>query len=482
MTQVHGYSPSSTMPTDDDPRPLASAAAAAAPGPVPGVAAPADRPPVDGAAERTADNEEDLRRIHLHMPVDVRSLSLAVLAVLASVFALHWAREVLVPLLLGVMVSYALTPLVDRLEAWRVPRFVASTLVMGALVGALGALTWALADDAEDLIETLPTVAQRIRELTADAVGTEPGAIDRVQAAAAELERATTAAAATAAASAAVSAASASAAVAALPSSTAISGPPRLGPGPSVPAKISPGVPARTVTTTVATTTTAPTRVVVEKARFDVRDYLWSGALGVAFFLGQLTIVVFIAFFLLAAGRTFRRKMVKIAGSSLSQKRITLQALDEIGDHIQLYLLVQVATSVLVGVLTGLAFWAMGLNNAAVWGVIAGVTNMIPYVGSVLVGGASAVVAWLQFGALNMGLAVGGASFLIHTIVGNVVTPLLTGRANRMNPFAVFVAVLAFGWLWGIWGLLLGVPILVVVKTVCERVEELHPVAELLGD
>ena len=80
-----------------------------------------------------------------------------------------------------------------------------------------------------------------------------------------------------------------------------------------------------------------------------------------------------------------------------------------------------------------------------------------------------------------MGLPVGAIVVLIHTIVGNVLTPWLTGRASRMNPFVVFVGVLAFGWLWGVWGLLLGVPILMVVKTVCDRVEELQPIGELLG-
>lgn len=382
------------------------------------------------------------------VPVEVRSVALAVLVVLGGIFALHWAREVLVPVLLGVMLSYALTPLVDRLEGWRLPRFAAAGLVMTALVSALVWTAWTLADDAEALIETLPTAAQRIRSLTTDARGPKPGTIEKVQAAATELERAAVEAAAPA-----------SAASGALPTTAPVrSAAPR--PPPREP---------------------EVQRVVVEKPRLNVRDYLWSGALGVLFFIGQLTVVVFIAFFLLAAGTTFRRKMVKLAGPRLSQKRITLQALDEIGDQIQRYLMVQALTSVLVGVLTGLAFWAIGLDQAAVWGVLAGVTNLIPYVGAVLVGGASAVVAFLQFGTLDMALLVGGASFFIHMIVGNVITPLWTGRANRMNPFVVFVTVLAFGWLWGIWGLLLGVPILVVVKTVCDRVEELKPVGELLS-
>ena len=74
-----------------------------------------------------------------------------------------------------------------------------------------------------------------------------------------------------------------------------------------------------------------------------------------------------------------------------------------------------------------------------------------------------------------------GASLLIHTVVGNLLTPWLTSRASRMNPVVVFIGVLGWGWLWGVWGLLLGIPILMIVKAVCDRVEHLKPVGELLG-
>jgi predicted PurR-regulated permease PerM len=185
--------------------------------------------------------------------------------------------------------------------------------------------------------------------------------------------------------------------------------------------------------------------------------------------------------FLLASGDTFRRKMVKLAGPRLSQKRITIQALDEISVQIQRYLLVQLATSVVVGTATGLAFYALGLHNAAVWGVAAGITNLVPYLGAVFVGLGSAVVGFIQFDSLHQALLVGLSSFAIHGLVGNLLTPWWTGRASRMSPFAVFVGVLAFGWLWGAVGLILGTPILMAVKTVCDRVDELRPVGEFLG-
>jgi len=212
-----------------------------------------------------------------------------------------------------------------------------------------------------------------------------------------------------------------------------------------------------------------------------VRDYLWSGTLGLFSFLGQVLVVLFVTLFLLASGTTFRRKMVKLAGPRLSQKKITVQALDEVSVQIQRYLLVQLATSVVVGVATGLAFYALGLNNAATWGVAAGITNLVPYVGAVIVGFGSAIVGFIQFDAIDKALLIGASSFAIHAIVGNLLTPWWTGRASRMSPFAVFVGVLAFGWLWGAVGLILGTPILMVVKAVCDRVDELKPVGEFLG-
>ncbi len=81
-----------------------------------------------------------------------------------------------------------------------------------------------------------------------------------------------------------------------------------------------------------------------------------------------------------------------------------------------------------------------------------------------------------------MPLATAGASLAIHTIMGNLIVPWVTSRASRMNPVAVFVGELAWGWLWGVWGLLLGMPILMAVKAVCDRVEDLKLVGELLGD
>lgn len=362
----------------------------------------------------------------LHMPVDIRNMSLVVLAGLAILFVLHWAKAVFIPVMLSVLFSYALSPVVNWLELKRIPRWLGSSVLMLAIFGVLGSTAWSLGDEAGELIESLPVAAQKFRYAMKVKSGKSDSTLDTVQKAASQLEQAAQEGAA-------------------------------------------PG------------NTRGAMRVVVERGRFNVKDYLWTGTIGLIALVGQTVVVVFLTYFLLLSGDSFRRKLLKLAGPSLSSKKITLQALHEITGQIQRYLQVQLLTSALVGVLTWLALLAIGLENAAVWGIVACVLNLVPYVGSLITAAATALVGFLQFGSLNMALLVAGASLLIHTIVGNLITPWLTSRASRLSPVAVFVALLAWGWLWGVWGLLLGIPIMMMVKSVCDRVDDLKPIGEFLG-
>ena len=360
--------------------------------------------------------------------LEVRNFSLIVLAVLAVIYTLHWARDVFIPLMLGVMISYALSPLVDLAHKWRVPRAIGAAVFLLGIVGAAGYLVYSLSDDAGALIETLPEAAQKFRQTMNSERKASTGTIDKVQKAATQIERAA--------------------------NETAPATPPPSG----------------------------VTRVQIEKPKINVKDYLLMGTLGAFGAAAQASIVLFLAYFLLVSGDTFRRKLVKITGPTLSNKKITLQVLDDINGQIQRYMLVQVFTSVLVGVATWLAFLWVGLEHAAIWGIAAGVFNSIPYLGPVVVTGGTALVALLQFGTIDMALLVGGISLAITSLEGYLLTPWLTGRASRMNAVVVFVGVLFWGWLWGVWGLLLGVPIIMIIKSICDRIEDLKPVGELLGD
>ena len=361
------------------------------------------------------------------MPVDVRSVSLAILAVLASVFTLRWASAVFIPLMIGLLFSYALSPLVNWLAARRIPRAASAAVLILGLLGGIGGSAFSLSDEASNLVQSLPVAAQKLRESVRAQRGSSTDTLATMQKAAAQLEQAAHDA--------------------------------------------SPGTPVAK----------GVQRVVVEKPKFDITEHLWTGTLGLMGMLGQVGMVAMITFFLLVSGDTFRRKLVKLAGPTLARRRITLQAINEIHDQIQRYMLLNLFTSLLVGLATWLCFMAIGLQNAAVWGLAAGILNLVPYVGAILITGGSALVGFMQFGTLESALLVAGISFIINAVEGMLLTPLLTSRANQMNPVAIFVGVLAWGWLWGAWGLLLGVPVLVIIKAICDRIDDLKPVGEILS-
>lgn len=367
----------------------------------------------------------------LHGPADVRNLALVVLATIAVLAVLRWGAAFFIPLMLGFVFYYALSPVVEAMAKLRIPRAAgAGVLILSILFGG-GAAIWSLADDANELIESLPAAAERLGEKVRERATGGKTPLEPVQKAAAELEKAADAAN-------------------------------RNG-------EASP--PARR----------GVQRVIVEKPGFDIREHLWSGTVGLVSLVGQIVLVTFLTYFLLLSGDTFRRKLVKITGPGLTEKKLTVQALDEINVQIQRYLLVQLLASVGVGIATGLLFAFLGLKHAAVWGVAAGILNLVPYVGSILVTIAAGVVALMQSGDIQLPLLVTAGSLLINTVEGNLLVPWLTSKASRMNAVSVFIGVLFWGWLWGVWGLLLGIPIMMVIKAVCDRIDHLKPVGELLG-
>jgi predicted PurR-regulated permease PerM len=222
--------------------------------------------------------------------------------------------------------------------------------------------------------------------------------------------------------------------------------------------------------------------VTVEDKPVNVGDYLWSGGTGAVALLSEAILVLFLVYFLLIAGDLFKRKLVKIAGPTVHKRRITTQILDEIDTQIARYLLVQLLMSLVVGLVSGLTFWWVGLEQAPVWGLAAGLLITIPYFGPAVVMGGIFTISFLQFGTMLMGVYLAGLFLIITILEGSLLKPWLMGRAMRMNGPALFLGLMFWGWMWGIWGLLLAVPIIVMIKSVCDRVEDLKSIGELLGD
>jgi predicted PurR-regulated permease PerM len=352
----------------------------------------------------------------------VRSAALTVLAVLAIVVVLKTAQAMIIPIVLGVLISYALDPLVTWLTRLHVPRPLAAAVLLATLVGGGCWLLYGLRFEAAAIVDKLPQAARRVRQSIERDRPKTATAIEQVQKAAAELEKAADAAATP----------------------------------PPAPAGV--------------------TRVQVESAPFNVTDYVVWGSIGVVAAIGQLVLVLFLVYFLLASGDLYRRKLVKIVGPSLTQKKITVQILEDIDRQIEWFLLMELVTS------TWLAYRSIGMEQAAVWGILAGVFNSIPYFGPVVVTAGTAAVCFLQFGTIEMATIVAGISLVITSLEGYLLTPWLTSRGSRMNAVAIFIGLLFWGWVWNIWGMLLAVPMMMVLKAVCDHIEDFKGVGELLGE
>lgn len=348
------------------------------------------------------------------------------LAAAAAILFMRYAAEFIVPFVLSGMLFYALDPAVDALQRWRIPRWLGALLMLSLVVGSAGAGVYTLRDDVAQIVADLPDGARRLRAVLRSSAG--PSTMESLRRATAEIDK--TAAEATAA-----------------------------------------GAPSDGVM-----------RVQVEQPPVRTAAYLWSGSMGLASLASYLTLVCFLAYFLLVADDLFKRKLVRHASSTLAGKKITVSVLEAIGLQIERFLLVQILTSALVGVVTAVALWWFGLNNAAVWGIASGILNSVPYFGPFIVTCGLAVLAFLQFGTLSSMTSVAGIALLITTLEGWFLTPALLGRAAQMNRVAIFAGLLFWTWMWGVWGTLLAVPMMMVLKAVCDHVEDFAPVADFLSE
>jgi predicted PurR-regulated permease PerM len=360
-------------------------------------------------------------------------LALTLLASIALVFVLQWSRAVLIPVVIGILLAYALEPFVSGLKRARVPRSIGAGIVLVAFVGLLGLGAYSLSGQALQIVRQVPEAAQKIRERVR-ARDRQPGALGEVQKAATEVQKTAEVAA----------------------EQPEARRDPRDGAAPVQ-------------------------KVQIVEPAFDARSYLYWGGMNLLTAAGQFAVILFLVYFFLVTGDLYKRKLVKIAGPALWQKKLTVQILDEINSQISSFIRVQLLTSFIVAVATTIVLWLLGVNQFIIWGLLAGILNSIPYLGPIVVSGGLALVAFMQFDDITWALTVAGAAFVITSLEGFLLTPALMSRAARMNPVAIFVGLLFFGWIWGIWGAVLAVPMLMMIKAICDHIDDLQPMGELLG-
>lgn len=219
------------------------------------------------------------------------------------------------------------------------------------------------------------------------------------------------------------------------------------------------------------------TRVVVMPRITTLRELLFNDAS--RFAISAVTTLALL-YFMLAMGDKFLRHLVA-ALPDFRTKKQAVEIAHQLQSDMSHYLLTVSAINVAFGAIVAGAMFAAGMPNPLLWGVMAGILNYVPFLGHTVSAIIIAVVALLSFPELGAALIPPGLFIVIAALEGNVITPMILARRLTLNPVAVIAALLIWGWMWGIIGMLLAVPLLVVVKIACDKIEPLHPVGEFLG-
>jgi predicted PurR-regulated permease PerM len=344
----------------------------------------------------------------------VQPAALWVLTALAALLFLRAARPLLIPIALGVLLSYALEPAVDWLERHRVHRVAGSAVVLLALLCLLAGAAYTLSDDVTRLVTALPASIDRLRD-------------------------------------------------------TLLA---KLGPGGEA---LGEAVPQSDTTGHTASDLAGGSNP------GDSQAPLQTIANATLTFAGQLVVIFFLIFFLLVSAHDVKSRLVEIAGPDQTRRQTAATIIDDINQQIQRYLLVLLLTAIIVGAATAAALAMLGTRNAIMWGALAGVLNSIPYLGPVVVSGGLFVVGLTQDGGVTQALQMSGAAIVITSLEGWLLTPVLMGKAERMSALAVFLGVLLWTWVWGPWGTVLAVPMLVTMKSAADHIDKLKPIGRLMA-
>lgn len=197
--------------------------------------------------------------------------------------------------------------------------------------------------------------------------------------------------------------------------------------------------------------------------------------------LASVLAVILLTYFFLLYGEEMLRKALML-GPTLSKKRITLDIVRAIQSDLSRYVLTICATSALLGLSTALYLWWRGVNDPVLWGTLAALLNLTPYVGPMLMAGLLVLVGLSEFNGIGQAVAPAAGFLFLHLLESQFVTPQALGRTFQVSPLAIILWLMIWGWLWGILGLLLAVPMLVCVKIICSRVESLQTWAMLIED
>lgn len=195
----------------------------------------------------------------------------------------------------------------------------------------------------------------------------------------------------------------------------------------------------------------------------------------------SVLVVLVLVYFLLARGHSTSERVLATLRDP-ERQAIWTGVLEDIQDNVARYLLTLAAINVVLGALTAFAMWALGMPNPLLWGVLAGLLNFLPYAGALVTLGVIGIVSILTF---DQWLAIAlppGAFLLLTALEGQIVNPMIVGRQLTLDPVVVFASILFWGWLWGLAGMLLAVPILASIKITLNALQPLNLFGALVGD
>jgi predicted PurR-regulated permease PerM len=344
--------------------------------------------------------------------VDIRSVSLSGLFILAIFYTLYFAREFILPILLAWILSSLLAPIVRTLKRIHVPEALSALLIILALLGMSFLGVYRLYEPAGAWIQKAPQSLSGVR-LKLEKI---MRGVEGVQETTKEIEKMAT-----------------------------------LG------------------------NEDKPTAVEIKKAGLGeivlsgVKDLLLAGG-----------VTLILLYFLLASGDMFLLKLVKIL-PTLENKKVAVEIYRQIEKDVSTYLSVVTLIYIGFGCVIGTAMYFFGLPNAPLWGVMAAILAYIPYLGALVGIVTVTIVAILTFDDIYRIIMVPSVYFILDNIQGNLIVPMVLGRRLSLNPVVIFVWLIFCGWIWGIIGALLAVPLLAVIKIICDQVEQLAPLGEFLG-
>ncbi len=351
----------------------------------------------------------DRRRSDFHRP-PIRTLLLAGVLLLGVLYTLYFARAVLVPVTVAILLNFVLSPAIRTLGRLRIPAALGAAIILVVFLGSAGYLTYRLAAPASEWMargpQSLRRVESKLRKLK------KP--VEQVSRTADQVQKMT---------------------------STDDSQTPKV------------QVQGPTLKDIVVGSTQA--------------------------LITQSIVIFTLLYFLLAGGDLFLRKLVKIL-PRVRDKRLAEEIAHETERSVSSYMFTITVINICLGIATGIAMFFIGLPNPVLWGVVGGLLNFIPYLGGFIAVAVLGLAGMLTFDHLWQALLPAFA-YLVLTNLESFITPVVLGRRFTMNPVVVFLSVIFWGWMWGIAGALLAVPLLASFKIVCDHVESLSYIGEFLG-